>query len=137
MATGARIAPTRLAAVCSTSSFEAVARQIAYRAGFPPGEAKEDWAILRALSERVGAKLPYDNFAQLRAQLFEAHPRLQVIDAIEPAELRPEPTGEMGDAPFASAIRDHFLTNPVARASAVMAELSKLAAARRTPMAAE
>jgi NADH-quinone oxidoreductase subunit G len=43
----------------------------------------------------------------------------------------------MGDAPFASPIRDHFLTNPVARASAVMAELSKLAAARRAPMAAE
>ncbi len=111
--------------------------QIAYRAGFPPGEAKEDWAILRALSERAGAKLSFDTLAQLRAGLFEAHPRLQAIDAIEPEALRPEPTGPMGDAPFESAVRDHFLTNPVARASQVMAELSKLAAARRAPMAAE
>ena len=111
--------------------------QIAFRAGFPPGEAKEDWAILRALSERVGAKLPFDSFAALRAQLFEAHPRLQAIDEIEPAGLQPEPAAAMGDAPFASAIRDHFLTNPVARASETMAELSKLAAARRAPMAAE
>ena len=112
--------------------------QMALRAGFPPGEAKEDWAILRALSQPAGAKLPFDNLAQLRKGLFESHPRLARVDEIEPEELRPEPAGEMGDAPFASLVADHFLTNPIARASEVMAELSKLAAARRrAPMAAE
>jgi NADH-quinone oxidoreductase subunit G len=111
--------------------------QVALRAGFPPGEAREDWAILRALSERAGAKLPYDTLAALRAQLFEAHPHLGEIDAIAPAEFRAAPQGKMDDAPFDLAIADHFLTNPIARASEIMAELSKLAAARAARVAAE
>ncbi len=112
--------------------------QMAYRAGFPPGDAKEDWAILRALSERLGAKLPFDSLPDLRRGLFEAHPRLQALDEIEPAPLRAEAAGEMGPEPFESPVRDHYLTNPVARASALMAELSKLAAERkRAPVAAE
>ncbi len=111
--------------------------QMALRAGFPPGEAREDWAILRALSERAGAKLPYDTIAALRAQLFEAHPHLGEIDEITPAEFRAAPQGTMDDAPFGLAIADHFLTNPIARASEIMAELSKLAAARTARVAAE
>ena len=58
--------------------------QMATRAAFPPGEAREDWAILRALSDVLGHKLPYDSLAQLRAALFRAHPHLQRIDAIAP-----------------------------------------------------
>ncbi len=108
--------------------------QMAFRAGFPPGEAREDWAILRALSEHLGARLPYDTLTQLRAALFEAHPHLARIDQIAPVEAAPEPgalgSGALEDRPYASAVRDYYLTNPIARASAVMAELSRLAAAR-------
>ncbi len=56
--------------------------QMAGRASFPPGEAREDWAILRALSDVLGQKLPYDSLAQLRQALFKAHPHLQRIDQI-------------------------------------------------------
>ena len=61
--------------------------QMAGRASFPPGEAREDWAILRALSEVLGRKLPYDSLGQLRQALFERHPHLQRIDEIAAGEL--------------------------------------------------
>jgi NADH-quinone oxidoreductase subunit G len=111
--------------------------QVAMRAGFAPGEAREDWAILRALSEKVGARLPFDTQAALLQRLVAEHPHLGRIDAIEPAAFRAEPAGDMDPAPFANAIGDFHLTNPVARASAVMAELSRLAAGRARAMAAE
>ncbi len=111
--------------------------QMAIRAGFPPGEAREDWAILRALSDRLGARLPYDTPGALHRQLFAAHPHLGMLDTIAPAEFRAEASGAMDAAPFAGAVVDFYLTNPVARASAVMAELSKLAADRARAMAAE
>src|SRR5436309_8547797 len=60
--------------------------QIAGRASFPPGEAREDWAILRALSDVLGHRLPYDSLAQLRRALSKAHPHLQRIDQVLPAE---------------------------------------------------
>ncbi|MFN3616039.1 MAG: molybdopterin-dependent oxidoreductase, partial [Rubrimonas sp.] len=115
--------------------------QMAFRAGFPPGEAREDWAILRALSERVGARLPYDSQSALRAALFAAHPHLAQIDAV-PANAAPASlpaAGEPTAARYASPVRDHYLTNPIARASSVMAELSRLAADRAAtrPLAAE
>ena len=56
--------------------------QMAARASFPPGDAREDWAILRALSDVLGSRLPYDSLAQLRAAMFKAHPHLQRIDQI-------------------------------------------------------
>ncbi|SEA21606.1 NADH-quinone oxidoreductase subunit NuoG [Rubrimonas cliftonensis] len=112
--------------------------QMAFRAGFPPGEAKEDWAIIRALSEHVGEKLPYDSLAQLREKLFAAHPHLARIDEIAVSEAVATPSGALTTARYETPVRDHFLTNPVARASAVMAELSRLAAERaERPMAAE
>jgi NADH-quinone oxidoreductase subunit G len=106
--------------------------QMADRAAFPPGDAREDWAILRALSEVIGAKLPYDSLAQLRGALFKAFPHLGRIGAITPGNLddvRKLATrgGAMGKAPFRSPIEDFYLTNPIARASAVMAECSALA----------
>ena len=112
--------------------------QLAQRAGFAPGEAKENWAILRALSAELGAQLPWDSLARLRAALVAAHPHLGRIDQVPvnqgPAlELR-----EPGQATFRNVIRDYYLTNPIARASTVMAELSALAAARTgLPLAAE
>jgi NADH-quinone oxidoreductase subunit G len=115
--------------------------QMAGRAAFPPGDAREDWAILRALSEVVGTKLPYDSLAQLRGALFKAFVHLQRTDAIAPGEvedIRKLAThgGTMDKAPFTSPIEDFYLTNPIARASAVMAECSALAE-RATATAAE
>jgi len=115
--------------------------QMAGRAAFPPGDAREDWAILRALSDVAGAKLPYDSLAQLRGALFKSVPHLQRLDTVTPGDaedLRKLAAhgGTMDKAPFISPIEDFYLTNPIARASAVMAECSALAE-RATATAAE
>ncbi|MFI4934557.1 MAG: NADH-quinone oxidoreductase subunit NuoG [Caulobacterales bacterium] len=103
------------------------------RAVFPKGEAKEDWTILRALSERLGATLPYDSLDQLRAKLFAEHPTFGQIDhapgsipaAFDPNGLGAE--GQLSEAPLASPIKAFHLTNPIARASVTMAECAALA----------
>ena len=118
--------------------------QLGERAVFPKGEAREDWAILRALSERVGTRLPYDTLGQLRQRLFADHPTFGQIDhapgstpaALDVAALGAK--GDASDAPFASPIKDFYFTNPIARASVTMAECSaSLAAARAGQIAAE
>ncbi len=106
--------------------------QMGDRAAFPPGDAREDWAILRALSEVIGLKLPYDSLAQLRGALFKAFPHLQRIGKITPGDAQDirrlaMRSGSMEKAPLRSAVEDFYLTNPIARASAVMAECSALA----------
>ena len=112
--------------------------QLAVRAGFAPGEAKENWAILRALSAELAATLPFDSFAELRQILLEAHPHLGQIDQISQSEWAPLKAGTLGKATFRSAISDFYLTNPIARASKLMAELSAGAEARaQAPVAAE
>jgi NADH-quinone oxidoreductase subunit G len=112
--------------------------QLAMRAGFAPGEAKENWAVLRALSGELGAALPWDSLAGLRAALVGAHPHLGRIDQVADNGWTALPAKAPGKATFRNAIKDFYLTNPVARASAVMAELSAMAKARaETPMAAE
>jgi NADH-quinone oxidoreductase subunit G len=116
--------------------------QMANRASFPPGDAREDWAILRALSDVLGARLPYDSLGALRQALFRAHPHLQRIGEIatgDPADIRrlARAGGEPDKAPLRSAVEDFYLTNPIARASAVMAECSALAERRGAMQAAE
>jgi NADH-quinone oxidoreductase subunit G len=116
--------------------------QMAARAGFPPGDAREDWAILRALSEQLGHKLSYDSLSALRAALFRAHPHLQRVDRIEPGnpadiEQLAARGGTVDKAPFRSAVADFYLTNPIARASAIMAECSALARGQQALTAAE
>jgi len=105
--------------------------QLADRANFPPGEAREDWAILRALSAVLGKTLPFDSLVALRAKLYAAHPHMARLDEIAegPAAVFPETVGGLGlgREPFASPIVDFYLTNPIARASKVMAEASALA----------
>ncbi|WP_099823793.1 NADH-quinone oxidoreductase subunit NuoG [Oceaniglobus indicus] len=112
--------------------------QLALRTGFAPGEAKENWAILRALSAELGATLPYDSLAALRRALVKAVPHLGVVDDIPENDWN-APALETADGPdFGVAVRDHYLTNPIARASQLMAELSANAKARReAPLAAE
>jgi NADH-quinone oxidoreductase subunit G len=116
--------------------------QMSSRATFPPGEAREDWAIFRALSDVLGVKLPYDSLAALRQTLFKDKPQLQRIGQIMPsgpADVRQLSTvgGAIDKAPFAATIEDFYLTNPIARASAIMAECSALAEARLSMTAAE
>jgi NADH-quinone oxidoreductase subunit G len=106
--------------------------QFAARAVFPPGDAREDWSILRALSETLGAKLPFDSLAQLRAALAVTYPFLVRFDVVAPADASVFNSiaalgGAVDKAPFVPAISDFYLTNPIARASRVMAECSALA----------
>ena len=106
--------------------------QMGNRAGFAPGDAREDWAILRALSDVLGKRLPFDSLSQLRAKLYEAHPHFAAIDEIAPADpaaiaALAQKGGNIGKSGFASPVKDFYLTNPIARASAVMAECSALA----------
>jgi NADH-quinone oxidoreductase subunit G len=116
--------------------------QMAGRASFPPGEAREDWAILRALSDVLGRKLPYDSLAQLRQALFKAHPHLQRLGQIAPgqrAEIAALAArgGAVEKAAFGRALDDFYLTNPIARASATMAECSVIAERQGALTAAE
>jgi NADH-quinone oxidoreductase subunit G len=104
--------------------------QLAMRAGFAPGEAKENWAILRALSAEIGKTLPYESLAGLRRALVAAHPHLGAVDEVAEKVLTPIKASKMGKASFRNAIKDFYLTNPIARSSALMAELSAQAKAR-------
>lgn len=107
--------------------------QMTVRAHFPPGEAREDWAILRALSERVGKTLPYDDLFALRRAMVEDAPVLGRVDHAPGAETALEfdltkvgVAGSMSDEPFTSSVTDFYFTNPVARASKTMAECSSV-----------
>jgi len=106
--------------------------QMASRAAFPPGDAREDWAILRALSDVLGHKLPYDSLDTLRQAVYAAHPHMMRIDQITPADAADigklaKLGGTPDKAPLRSVVTDFYLTNPIARASAIMAECSALA----------
>jgi NADH-quinone oxidoreductase subunit G len=116
--------------------------QMSSRASFPPGEAREDWAIWRALSDVLGHKLPYDSLGALRKLLFAAHPHMQRIDQIAAGDSNDVKKlaargGSPDKAPFRSSIEDFYLSNPIARASSVMAECSVLAEGRTVMTAAE
>jgi NADH-quinone oxidoreductase subunit G len=105
---------------------------MANRAAFPPGDAREDWAIIRALSDVLGKKLPFDSLGALRQAIFNAVPHLMRVDQIEAGNAADLKTlagkgGNLDKAPFKALVEDFYLTNPIARASAVMAECSRLA----------
>ncbi len=102
--------------------------QMGQRAVFPKGEAREDWSIMRALSARLGAPLPYDTLSQLRARLFADHPTFGQVD-YAPGSSSPDvdfseigTEGKLSDLALTSSIKAFHLTNPVARASVTMAE---------------
>ena len=110
--------------------------QVTTRAVFPPGEAKEDWAIIRALSAVLGQTLPFNSLAQLRAALYTQYPHLARLEAIAEADAADVArlagaTSMARSTAFTSPVTDFYLTNPIARASAVMAECSALQAGLR------
>jgi NADH-quinone oxidoreductase subunit G len=111
--------------------------QMAVRAGFPPGDARENWAILRALSAELGATLPFDSLMELRRAMFAEVPHLGRIDEVPENAWTPVDAGPMSGESFGGAVADHYLVNPIMRASEVMAELSRLAAGRHQALAAE
>jgi NADH-quinone oxidoreductase subunit G len=100
--------------------------QLGRRATFPPGEAREDWAILRALSGALGRPLPFDSLPELRRKMHAAYPSFARIDEVVPAAW-----GDFGEAgpvdavPFAYPIADFYRTDPVSRASPTMAKCSE------------
>jgi len=105
--------------------------QLGARAVFPPGEAKEDWRIIRALSEHLARPLPFDTLEELRSAIYSDHPHLAEIDHFEPGdtadiEALASEAADVTLAPFASPIESYYLTNPIARASHVMQELVAL-----------
>ncbi|RCL00122.1 MAG: NADH-quinone oxidoreductase subunit G [Candidatus Tokpelaia sp. JSC189] len=106
--------------------------QMTNRAGFPPGEAKEDWAILRALSAILGNRLPFDSLYALRKNLVRDYPHFGAVGEILSGKADDiialgRKIGTVSNYPFISPVKDFYLTNPIARASAVMAECSALA----------
>jgi NADH-quinone oxidoreductase subunit G len=110
--------------------------QMTERAVFPPGDAKEDWAIIRALSSVLGQTLPFDSLTQLRSAMYSEVPHLARIDhiaqgSIEDVRKLAKAAVATTSAPLASAVADFYLTNPIARASAVMGECAALAAGLR------
>jgi NADH-quinone oxidoreductase subunit G len=97
--------------------------QMSDKAVFAPGDAREDWSILRALSEVLGHKLPFDSFAECRAAMIAAVPALGIEGLASydwaPPKLAASPSGEV-----AYPIKDFYLTNAIARASATMQRCS-------------
>ncbi|MBI1208269.1 MAG: NADH-quinone oxidoreductase subunit G [Azospirillum sp.] len=96
------------------------------RANFPPGEAREDWTILRALSEVLGCKLPYDSLAQIRQRLVDANPVFAHTDAVIAAAWGSfgQP-GSLDGPPFKSPIENFYMTDPISRASVTMAQCAE------------
>ncbi|MFM7346894.1 MAG: NADH-quinone oxidoreductase subunit NuoG [Tagaea sp.] len=95
---------------------------------FPPGEAKEDWKILRALAEACGKKPSYDTLAQLRARMAQASPVFAEIDQAHPAASVGAigKAGPVDPAAFVSPIANYYMTDPISRASATMAECTRV-----------
>jgi NADH-quinone oxidoreductase subunit G len=107
--------------------------QMGDRAVFPPGDGRDDWAILRGLSGALGNPLPFDSLGELRKMLYGQYPHLAEIDAIAPHDGNASITAlanldvAASAAPYAPSENDYHLSNAIARASRVMAQCSELA----------
>jgi NADH-quinone oxidoreductase subunit G len=101
--------------------------QLGRRAAFPPGDAREDWAIIRALSGALGKPLPFNSLPELRRAMRAAHPTLGEIDVVSKAAWGSFGTvGPIAATPFVYPIADFYRTDPISRASPTMAECSEL-----------
>lgn len=97
--------------------------QLAQRAVFPPGEAREDWKILRAFSEVIGKPLPFDDLTQLRTKLFESTPVLATIGQVNPSVWQSKgASGPLLTIDFTSSIKNFYMTDSICRASVTMAK---------------
>ena len=110
--------------------------QLGRLAAFPPGEAREDWTILRALSERLGAKLPYDSLGDLRARMVQSYPVFAAIDTLEPAAWEPfGAEGPLQAGSFDLPVQNFYMTCPISRASKTMAACTEAFVAPRSQAA--
>jgi NADH-quinone oxidoreductase subunit G len=101
--------------------------QLGHRAVFAPGEAREDWTIVRALSGALGKTLPFNSLGELRRQLRTAHPGLLEADVVTSAAWGAfGAVGPIAATPFVYPISDFYKTDPISRASPTMAECSEL-----------
>lgn len=97
------------------------------RATFPPGDAREDWTILRALSDVLGKTLPYDNIGELRAKMVQQAPALGQIDIVSPSSWGDFGVlGEMAEVPFKSPVDNFYMTDPISRVSETMAACTEV-----------
>ena len=97
--------------------------QVGQRAAYPPGDAREDWAILRALSERLGKTLPYDTLNEVRARLVTVNRNFAALDQQAAGSWGTfGKTGTVNDAPFLSPVANFYMTCPISRSSKTMAE---------------
>ena len=100
--------------------------QRALRAVFPPGDAREDWTILRALSEKLGKTLPYDTLAQVRARLAFVNPLFTGVDKAQPAEWKAfGAAGSISATGFDYPVKNYYMTDPISRASRTMAQCTE------------
>jgi NADH-quinone oxidoreductase subunit G len=100
--------------------------QMARQAAFPPGDAREDWKIVRALAGALGKTLPYDTLGEIRRKLAEASPTFRAIDSITPAEAAPfGAAGAVDAAPFVMPIQNYYMTDAISRNSPTMAKCTE------------
>jgi NADH-quinone oxidoreductase subunit G len=110
--------------------------QVSNRAVFPPGDARDDWAILRALSDVLDVRLPYDSLPELRRALYSAYPHFAAVDRVLAGDVAT--LGKLASAKgklpsglsFKSTVENFYFSNPIARASALMAECAQIATGR-------
>ena len=101
--------------------------QRAARAVFPPGDAREDWSIIRALSDPLGCTLPYDNIAAVRRHMAETNALFEVLDEPSSSDWGDfGAEGPLGDAPFECPIANFYMTDPISRASETMGECTRV-----------
>jgi NADH-quinone oxidoreductase subunit G len=111
------------------------------KAASPPGDAREDWRILRALSQEAGATLPYDTLEELRAAMYKSAPQLAALGGIEARSIDGLSTlagltNALSPDAFQVSIRDFYMTNAISRSSAVMAGMSALRASAESKLRA-
>ncbi len=115
--------------------------QEAFRAVFPVGQAREDWKIIRALSEKLGHTLPYDTQSALRARILEVAPQLSTLDEIAPVKWKKstkQPKAyKIKNDPFEKVILNYYMTDPISRASKTMAECTDVLLRQRNGKSAK
>ena len=101
--------------------------QLARLAVFPPGDAREDWTIVRALSDALGKTLPYDDLKMVRSRLVEVNPVFLNVDEVTPAPWALfGDDGEIDDRALLTPIDNFYMTDPISRSSVTMAKCSDL-----------
>ncbi len=108
--------------------------QRGYRAVFPPGLARSDWEVVAAVAHAMGKQLPYNDIHALRARLVAEFPVFGSQDALQAAPfVAAKITGTLNDSPFDSAVRNFYMTDPISRNSATMAQCTEQANKRNQP----